>query len=113
MGKFLQMMSATNGTLAARASQINTQAQIAQQTIVQNLRNEIAQVEIKIQDLTDFAPETTMSLRPGVKSWNPSEWANALQKAKVDLYTLNVELTIALKTLDEFFGEDEDTTDGN
>ena len=107
MGKFLQMMSQNDSkALVARASQINVQAKIAQQNIVQNLKNEIAEVEIEIQNLTDFAPDTTQSLRPGVKGWNPTKWASDLQEAKTHLYELNVELKIAEKTFEEFFGDE-------
>ena len=107
MGKFLQMMSQNDSkALVARASQINVQAKIAQQAIVQNLKNEIANVEIEIQNLTDFAPDTTQSLRPGVKGWNPTKWASDLQDAKTRLYELNVELKIAEKTYEEFFGDE-------
>ena len=110
MGKFLQMMSQNDSkALVARASQINVQAKIAQQNIVQNLKNEIAEVEIEIQNLTDFAPDTTQSLRPGVKGWNPTKWASDLQDAKTRLYELNVELKIVEKTFEEFFGGDDDT----
>ena len=108
MGKFLQMMSQNDSkALVARASQINVQAKIAQQNIVQNLKNEIAEVEIEIQNLTDFAPDTTQSLRPGVKGWNPTKWAADLQEAKTRLYELNIELKIAETTEKEFFGDDD------
>ena len=107
MGKFLQMMSQNDSkALVARASQINTQAKIAQETIVQNLKNDIAEFEIEIQHLTDFAPDTTQSLRPGVKGWNPTTWAANLQDAKTRLYELNIELKIAEATLKEFFGDE-------
>jgi transglutaminase/protease-like cytokinesis protein 3 len=103
------MMSQNDSkALVARASQINVQAKIAQQAIVQNLKNEIANVEIEIQNLTDFAPDTTQSLRPGVKGWQPTKWASDLQEAKTRLYELNIELKIAEATEKEFFG-DEDT----
>ena len=108
MGKFLQMMSQNDSkALVARASQINVQAKIAQQNIVQNLKNEIAEVEIEIQNLTDFAPDTTQSLRPGVKGWNPTKWDADLQEAKTRLYELNIELKIAEATEKEFFGDDD------
>ena len=108
MGKFLQMMSQNDSkALVARASQINVQAKIAQQAIVQNLKNEIANVEIEIQNLTDFAPDTTQSLRPGVKGWQPTKWASDLQEAKTRLYELNIELKIAEATEKEFFGDED------
>ena len=108
MGKFLQMMSQNDSkALVARAGQINVQAKIAQQNIVQKLKNDIAEVEIEVQNLTDFAPDTTQSLRPGCKDWNPKTWASKLQDAKTRLYELNVELKIAEKTFEEFFGDDD------
>ena len=110
MGKFLQMMSQNDSkALVARAGQINTQAKIAQEEIIHKLKNEKASIEIEIQNLTDFAPDTTQSLRPGVQGWNPTKWAADLQDAKVRLYELNVELKVAEATFKEFFGDDEDT----
>ena len=107
MGKFLQMMSQNDSkTLVARAAQIDVQARIAQETVIQNLKNEIAQTEIDIQNLTDFAPDTTQSLRPGVKGWSATKWANDLQTAKIKLYELNVSLKIANETFKEFFGDE-------
>jgi len=109
MGKFLKMMSQNDSkALVARASQINTQAKIAQANIVQRLKNDIAEVEIEVQNLTDFAPDTTQSLRPGVRGWNPQKWAADLQDAKTRLYELKVELKIAEDTFKEFFGDDDD-----
>ena len=64
--------------------------------------------EMQIQGLTDFAPDTTDSLRPGVKGWNPNKWAADLQDAKTRLYELGVELKIAQATYDEFFGGDDE-----
>jgi hypothetical protein len=113
MGKLLQMMSQNDSkALVARASQINTQAKIAQEEIIHKLKIEKTNVEMQIQGLTDFAPDTTDSLRPGVKGWNPNKWAADLQEAKTRLYTLGVELKIAQATFDEFFGgDDEDVAD--
>lgn len=107
MGKFLNMMSASSSqTLKNRAEQLNTQASIAQDAVVAKLESEKSEIEIKIQDLTDFAPDTTDSLRPGLRNWNPTVWANNLQKYKVRLYEINVELAIAKATQEEFFGQE-------
>ena len=100
------MLENDSKALVARASQINVQAKIAQENIVHGLKNDIAEVEIEIQNLTDFAPDTTQSLRPGVKGWNPTTWAANLQDAKTRLYELNIELKIAEATLKEFFGDE-------
>lgn len=108
MGKFLNTISSANSaTLRNRAAQLNTQAKIAQEAIIADLRNRKALLEVKIQDLTDLAPDTTDSLRPSVRDWNPKKWASELQDVKVQLYELNVNLEIAENTLEEFFGDDD------
>ena len=111
MGKFFKLMSQNDSNaLKARAQQIDTQARIAQEEIIHKLKIEKTNVEMQIQGLTDFAPDTTDSLRPGVKGWNPNKWAADLQNAKTRLYEIGVELKIAEETFEEFFG-DEDTAE--
>lgn len=112
MNKFLKMMSQNDSrALQARAGQINTTGEIAQKSLIQALENKKAKLEIAIQDLTDFAPDTTQSLRPGCKNWDPEKWAKDLHNLKVELYGIELELKIAEDTYDEFFGsEDEHTT---
>lgn len=108
MGKFLQRMSQNDSkALVARARQIDTQAKIAQDAIIAKLKNEKARLELKLQDLTDFAPETTQSLRPGVANWDPQKWAKELHEVKLALYENSVELQIAEDTMKDFFGDDE------
>jgi hypothetical protein len=108
MGKFLDRMSQNDSkALVARARQIDTQARIAQEDIIAKLKNEKAKLELKLQDLTDFAPETTQSLRPGVANWDPTKWAKELHATKVALYENSVELQIAQSTMKEFFGDEE------
>jgi len=108
MGKFLKMMSqADNNTLKSRANAINQQADIAQTNVINGLKQRKAEIEIQIQSLTDFAPDNTQSLRPGMANWNPSKWAKDLHNAKVELYELELQLKIAEETYKEFFGEEE------
>lgn len=108
MGQFLQRMSQNDSkALVARARQIDTQAKIAQEAILAKLKNEKASLELRLQDLTDFAPETTQSLRPGVANWNPEKWAKELHEVKLKLYENSVELQIAESTMKEFFGDDD------
>lgn len=106
MGKFLDRMSQNDSqALVARAKQIDCQARIAQEAIVAKLKNKKAALELKLQDLTDFAPETTQSLRPGVANWQPEKWAAELHNVKVGLYEVEVELQIANATMKDFFGD--------
>lgn len=104
--KFIDLIS-NNGsaTLVRRAETISTAAEVAQQNIVNQLKQEKSRLEMLIINLTDFAPETTDSLRPGDKNWDAAEWATELQEAKEQLYDVNIQLKLAIETYEEYFKE--------
>lgn len=102
MNKFEEMLGA-NEALKKRTSALSQTAEIAQKNIVNNLKAKKAKLELEIFNLTDLAPDSKDSLRPGSKNWDAEEWAETLQKKKVDLYNVGVSLDIAEKTLKEFF----------
>ena len=107
MGKFLNAMSQSDTqVLRTRATALNQQADIAQTNIINALKQRKSELELEIQNLTDFAPESTQSLRPGVSGWDPRAWATSLQNAKMSLYKVTLELKIAEDTYNEFFGEE-------
>lgn len=111
MNKFTRLISDNNSsTLTRRAGSIATAAQIAQQNIVNQLKQRKCELELKVANLTDLAPESTDSLRPGDKDWDAKKWAIELQETKQELYDLNVQLTIAEETYKEYF---EDDREGN
>lgn len=104
MSKFLELISDnSNATLKRRASSIAQNAEIAQQNIVNSLKQQKSTLELKISDLTDFAPDTTDSLRPGNKDWDAENWAKELQQANEQLWQVNISLEIAEKTYKEYF----------
>lgn len=104
--KFIKLIS-DNGssTLIRRAETIATAAEVAQQNIVNQLKQEKSRLEMQIINLTDFAPETTDSLRPGDKNWDAVEWARELQETKEALYDVNIQLKLANETYEEYFKE--------
>ncbi len=107
MNKFTRLISDNNSsTLTRRAGSIATAAQIAQQNIVNQLKQRKCELELKVANLTDLAPESTDSLRPGDKDWDAKKWAIELQETKQELYDLNVQLTIAEETYKEYFEDD-------
>lgn len=104
--KFIKLISDNgSGTLIRRAETISTAAEVAQQNIVNQLKQQKSQLEMKVINLTDFAPETTDSLRPGDKDWDAANWAKELQETKEQLYDINIQLKIAEETYNEFFKE--------
>lgn len=111
MGKFLKMMSQNDSqTLRSRAQNLDTQASIAQRNLINTLKNKKATLELKVQDLTDFAPDNTQSLRPAAAGWDPNKWVRELQEAKIALYEVNIEIKIAESTFAEFFEDEEEHT---
>lgn len=104
--KFIELIS-NNGssTLVRRAENISTAAEVAQLNIINQLKQEQSRLEMQIINLTDFAPETTDSLRPGDKNWDAAEWAKELQETKEQLYDINIQLKLAEDTYNEFFKE--------
>lgn len=105
--KFASLISNGNSALARRAGILETQAKIAQQAIVDNFKKEKANLEIHVMNLTDFAPESKDSLRPGSESFNPDVWAEELQNTKFELWKTSKALKIAEDTFAEFFTETE------
>lgn len=106
MNKFTEQISDTsNQTLKRRASAIAQGAELAQQDIINSLKKEHTELTLKIANLTDLAPDTNDSLRPGSKDWDANKWAQELQETKQKLYFLEIQLKLAQETYDEFFAE--------
>ena len=106
MKKFQELISDnTSASLKRRAAQISTSAEIAQQNLVNALKQEKTNIELKIAGLTDLAPDSTDSLRPGSKDWDAVLWVKNLQTAKQELYQVEIQLKLAQETFDEYFTE--------
>lgn len=104
MNKFTRLINSNgNEVLTRRAESIASDAEIAQQNLVNAYKQKINQLTRKIADLTDLAPDTTESLRPGGRDWSASTWALELQNAKQDLYTAQISLKLAEETYNEYF----------
>lgn len=108
MNKFKKLLSQGNdGIYERRVDALATQAEIAQQAIVNKLKQEKSKLEIELINLTDLSPETSDSLRPGSKNWNAQEWAKNIQRVKQELHTIGIQLDLAEETYKEYFGEEE------
>lgn len=106
MNKFIQLISeGADKTLQRRAEAVATAAEIAQQSLVNKLKLEKSNLELKITNLTDLAPDSKDSLRPCDSKWNANTWVTDLQKAKQDLYNVTIQLKIAEDTYKEYFSE--------
>lgn len=106
MNKFTELIS-NNGesTLVKRAKILAESAELAQNSLINKLKSTKAELELELDKLTDLAPETTDSLRPGSKNWNPEQWVKRMQEINEDLYNLEIQILLAEKTYKDYFTE--------
>ena len=71
--------------------------------LVRSISKEIQRIKINILNLTDLAPESSMSLRPGGKDFNAKKWIKDLHEATLDLELKEMELATAEKLVKEWF----------
>lgn len=104
LNKFTQTIS-DNGdnVLKRRAGNLATTAEIAQQTLINDLKNKKATLELQLANLTDLAPNNKLDLTPSSENWDPNKWVTEVQNIKQQLYNLGIQLQLAQATYDEFF----------
>lgn len=106
MNKFTELISNNGeGTLVKRAKILAESAELAQNSLINKLKSTKAELELELDKLTDLAPETTDSLRPGSKNWNPEQWVKRMQEINEDLYNLEIQILLAEKTYKDYFTE--------
>ncbi|HEY4065154.1 MAG TPA: hypothetical protein VGM30_24790 [Puia sp.] len=104
MNKFVQNLTLSdNGIKSKRAGILGTQAKTAQDKLVLTLRGEKEELDSKLTQLEDLAPDTSISLKPGGDHFDASAWVEAMQETKVALVNKKIELKIAEETLAEWF----------
>jgi len=107
MSKFAKMLSAdSSATLGNRAKNLADSAVLEVESFIANLRKEKLQLNSKLNDLTDLAPENTYSLRPGSADFNPAKWVRELHQTRMDIALKEVELAEAQAIYDEWFSEE-------
>ena len=106
MNRFIKNISNTgNSTLIRRASAISQASQIAYQNIVNSLKAQKSQLELKKADLIDLAPDSTDSLRPGTKDFDAQKWAEEIQSVSEELWQIEQSLEIAEENYNYLFVE--------
>ncbi len=102
--KFAKTLAASNGDIKAlRAQQLSEQTVIEVEAFLQNLKREKAQLNTRITNLTDLAPDNTYSLRPGAKDFDAVAWIKELHKTRMDLNLKAIELEEAEAIFNEWF----------
>jgi hypothetical protein len=105
MNKFIRIIVGNaDGIKAQRAGVLATQAKLAQENIVSELRRKLAGLDLQLTQLVDLAPDTTDSLRPG-NGFNPTQWAKAVHAVKLEIAQVKEELSVAEETYSDWFAD--------
>lgn len=104
--KFTSMLSASNeGIKAERARILGSQASISAGRLVTDLQDQVLVLENRVYEMSDFAPESTDSLRPA-HNFNAATWIKELHKTRLDLRLKKIELREAEEIYAEWFSEE-------
>jgi autotransporter translocation and assembly factor TamB len=107
MSKFANELSASDKSIKAkRAKMLEDTTVIEVESFLQNLKREKLQLNNKLNNLTDLAPDNTYSLRPGSKEFNAGEWVKELHLTKMEIALKDIELVEAQGIYDEWFGDE-------
>ena len=107
MNKFMKLLSADNNSIKGnRAKLIAEDLKAAQEEIVRNLQQEKRDIERKLLILSDFSPESELSLKVVRDGFDSKEWARNNQDLKVELANKTVEVKLAEETYNEWFTDD-------
>lgn len=105
MSKFSSLLTSSDA-LSRRASQLEESAKLAQESLINQLKNEKAQLNLQIAAHMDLAPDSTTSTKPGTDNWNASSWVHTLQQYKEKIYSIDLALKIAEETYTDLFEAD-------
>jgi hypothetical protein len=108
MSKFVKTLSASNAEIKeARAKMLADTTVLEVESFVQALKKEKLELQNKLANLTDLAPDNTYSLRPGSKDFDAKLWVRELHSTKMEIALKEMELEEAQAIYNEWFGSDE------
>lgn len=101
--KFIRSIAGSvEGIKLQRVTVLATQASLAQDDLISKFKRQLASLDLQLTQLTDLAPDTTDSLRPG-NGFDPIAWVAGVQSLKVAKDKLSKELALAEETHAEWF----------
>jgi hypothetical protein len=105
--KFITNLSASDSSIKeTRATLLSKGASIAANALVQRIETEKLALEMEISKLTDLAPDTSYSLKPGGDKFDAATWVEQLHKTKLKLSLKEIELKSAQEIVNEWFETD-------
>lgn len=103
--KFAGILGTTGEKLLEqRAAAIAKSTGNAMRKLLQDLYDRKDALIERELNLTDLSVETTDSLRPGTKDYNPAQWVAEMVEVKNEKELLNDEIFVAEAVAKEYFG---------
>lgn len=104
MSKFIRTIAGSGDSIKlARATAVANSAEIAQKALVNSLEASLNRLEVQLGQLTDLAPESGDSLRPGA-GFEATRWVAAVQATNLEIRQAVIALDTAKATYAEWFG---------
>jgi hypothetical protein len=95
--KFASLLSADETAVKqSRAQNLSDQLLIEVTSLTASLTKELLLIDNEINRLTDLAPDSRDSLRPGGPDFNPAAWVAKMHALALDKREKQIELDVAL-----------------
>lgn len=112
MASFKERLGATGKhVLDARAANIAEMTKIEANNLVASYKTKVLRLQNQIENHADLAIESTQSLRPGSKDFDPKAWVDTQIQFQKDLRIAKIEYNLVKKWYDEMFPETEEIVD--
>jgi hypothetical protein len=107
--KFEKLMGANvDGVRSTRIEHITSQARNAINRRIILLEDMLSTKNLELDNLMDLAPDTTDSLRPGGKNFEPNQFIERILKLKKEIMVIEeIDLKIAKATYTDLFEEED------
>lgn len=112
MASFKERLGATGkNVLDARAANIAEMTQIEASNVVASYKTKVLRLQNQIENHADLAVESTHSLRPGSKDFDPKAWVDSQIEYQKQLRVAKIEYNLIKKWYDEMFPAAEEVVD--
>ena len=109
MASFKERLGATGkNVLDARAQNIAEMTKIEASNLVASYKTKVLRLQNQIENHADLAVESTHSLRPGSKDFDPKVWVDTQIAYQKDLRIAKIEYNLVKKWYDEMFPASEE-----
>ena len=112
MASFKERLSANGqNVLDARATNVAEMTQIEASNVVASYKTKVLRLQNQIENHADLAVESTHSLRPAGKEFDPKAWVDSQIEYQKQLRVAKIEYNLVKKWYDEMFPAEEEIVD--